>query len=290
MNLVVGATGIVGSRITRRLLQLGKPVRILVRSGSDDQALVDAGAEPVTGDLKNRASLDRAMEGVETVVTTANSAMRGGEDNVETVERLGNRALIDAAREAGVRHFIFTSALGVAVDSPVPFMAAKAESEEYLKQSGLNFTILAPNVFTEVWVGNVIGPALAGHPVVVVGEGLRRHSFVSVDDVAAFAVAAVDNPRAYGDRIVIGGPEAISFSEILERSEAILGRPIPVQRFAIGDPIPGMPELIRGFMTNFEMYDSPVEMAETARAYGVRPTPVDAFLRRTLGQRASAGH
>jgi uncharacterized protein YbjT (DUF2867 family) len=290
MKLVVGATGIVGNLIARGLLERGQRVRILVRPGSDYRSLVEAGAEPVEGDLKDRASLDRALVGVETVVTTANSAMRGGDDSVETVERLGNRALMDAAREAGVGHFIFTSALGVSVDSPVPFMAAKAEAEAYLEQDGMTWTTLAPNLFTEVWVGTVIGPAAAGKPVVLVGEGRRRHSFVSVRDVAGFAVAAVDNPAAHGQRIVIGGPEAVSFSEIVERAEAMLGRPIQVQRHAIGEPVPGMPDLIRQFMTGFEMYDSPVDMGETARRYGVTLTPVDAFLRQALGLAAPAGH
>jgi uncharacterized protein YbjT (DUF2867 family) len=289
MHLIVGSTGIVGSRITRQLLERGKSVRVLVRQGSEYQPLVSAGAEPVLGDLKDRASLDRAMEGVTTVVTTANSAMRGGDDNVQTVEAQGNRDLIDAAAGAGVGHFIFTSALGVSVDNPVPFMAAKARSEEHLKESGMPFTILAPNVFTEVWVANLVGPVAAGKPVSLVGEGRRKHTFVSVRDVAAFAVAAVDNPVARGQRIVVAGPEAISFSEIIERTEALLGRPIPVQRFAIGEPIPGMPDLIRQFMTNFEMYDSPVDMTETARTYGVELTPVDVFLRQMFAAEAPAG-
>jgi uncharacterized protein YbjT (DUF2867 family) len=290
MKLIVGATGIVGSMITRGLLARGEAVRILVRDGSAHEPLVAAGAEPVRGDLKDRSSLDRAVSGVETVVTTANSAMRGGADTVDTVERMGNQSLMDAAEVAGVRHFVFTSALGVSVDSPVPFMAAKAESEEHLRRGGMKWTILAPNVFTEVWVGNLIGPAVAGEPVVLVGEGRRKHTFVSARDVASFAVAAVDNPASYGQRIVIAGPEAVSFSDIIERAENLLGQPIQVRRYAIGEPIPGMPDTIRQLMTNFEMYDSPVDMTETARAYGVALTPVDAFLREVLVRPAAAGH
>lgn len=289
MKLIVGATGIVGSLITRDLLERGDAVRILVRDGSDHGALVAAGAEAVRGDLKDRSSLDRAVDGVATVVTTANSAMRGGDDNVETVERRGNRNLMDAAEAAGVRHFVFTSALGVSVDNPVPFMAAKAESEEYLRERGMEWTILAPNVFTEVWVGNVVRPAVAGETVALVGEGARKHSFVSVRDVASFAVAAVGNPAAYGQRIVIAGPEAVSFSDIIERAEALLDRPVEVRRFPVGEPIPGMPDLIRQFMTNFEMYDSAVDMTQTARRYGVTLTPVDAFLRESLAKTAPAG-
>lgn len=90
MILVAGGTGRLGGLITRHLLEQGKEVRILVRRNSPSEelakqgmatpieTLIDAGAQPVYGDLKDRASLDAACQGIETVVTTANSARRGG--------------------------------------------------------------------------------------------------------------------------------------------------------------------------------------------------------------------
>ncbi len=77
----------------------------------------------------NRDSLDMACDGVETVITPANSAMRGGADNVDTVDRQGNRNLIEAAGAAGVKQFIFTSFLGAGLNNPVPLFQAKAETE-----------------------------------------------------------------------------------------------------------------------------------------------------------------
>src|SRR4051812_1503145 len=100
MILVVGSTGMLGGRIARRLLEQGRDVRILVRPTSDHARLVAAGAKPVIGDLKDPASVRRAVDGVDTVITTANSAQRGGEDNVENVDLHGNAALIDAAGDA----------------------------------------------------------------------------------------------------------------------------------------------------------------------------------------------
>ena len=106
MILAVGATGILGGMITQRLLQAGEDVRILVRRDSPSEelakqgmatlasSLIEAGAQPIYGDLKDRASLDAACEGIETVITTANSASRGGGDNVQTVDLEGNRCLI----------------------------------------------------------------------------------------------------------------------------------------------------------------------------------------------------
>ena len=169
MILVVGATGSVGGAIALRLLEQGKAVRVLLRPNSPAEALaaqgmatspkrlLEAGAEPVYGDLKDRASLDGAVTGVQTVITTANSAVRGGDDNPQTVDLQGNFNLIDAAKAAGVEHFIFVSILGYDPNSPNPFFAAKGKTEEHLINSGMHYTILAPDIFAEVWVGLVIG-------------------------------------------------------------------------------------------------------------------------------------
>ena len=113
MILIAGATGILGGMITQRLLREGKEVRILVRRNSPSEqmalqgmatsarSLIEAGAKPIYGDLKDRASLIEACDGIEVVITTANSAMRGGEDTVDTVDRQGNRNLIEAAQGSG---------------------------------------------------------------------------------------------------------------------------------------------------------------------------------------------
>ena len=296
MMLVVGATGRLGGMITQRLLAAGKDVRILARHNSPSeelakqglatpaQSLIDAGAQPVYGDLKDRASLDAACQGIETVVTTANSALRGGEDNVEAVDLKGNRGLIDAAQSASVKHLIFTSALIADKESPAPFLQAKALSEEHLRASGMDYTILAPNTFMEVWVGMIVGmPLQMGQPVTLVGEARRRHSFVSMVDVAAFATAAVDNPAAVNQYLAIGGPEAVSWRDVVAACERAMGRDLPVQFAAPGEPIPGQGEEVAGLMAAMESYDSVIDMADTARTFGVELTPLEMVAGRMFG-------
>ena len=296
MILVVGATGILGGMITQRLLSQGKDVRVLLRHDSpagemakqgmatSPRTLVDAGARPVYGDLKDRASLDRACEGVETVITTANSAMRGGEDTVETVDRQGNRSLIEAARAAGARQFIFTSFLGADPNSPVPLFRAKAETEALLGQSGMPYTVLAPNFFMENWIGMVVGLPLQAHqPVTLVGEGRRLHSLISVGDVAAFAVAAVGHPDAARQRLALGGPAPLSWRGIVGTFGRVLGQELPLQLVAPGEPIPGLPEIVPGVLAAMETYDSPIPMEETARLFGVQQAPLESVVRGMLG-------
>ncbi|HEY6411732.1 MAG TPA: SDR family oxidoreductase, partial [Ktedonobacteraceae bacterium] len=190
MILVVGATGNLGGAVTRLLLAQGQSVRIMARSQSNYQPLADAGAQIVLGDLKQRDSLDAAYSGVDTIITTATSAARGGEDTAQTVDLEGNHNLIDTAKAADVKQFIFVSVLTADPNSPVPFLQAKGKTEDALRASGIPYTILAPNGFMELMVAGVVGmPAMMGQPVTIVGGGRRKHSFISAGDVAAFILA-----------------------------------------------------------------------------------------------------
>jgi NADH dehydrogenase len=283
MILVVGATGQLGGMVARQLLEQRKDVRILERPQSNYQPLVEAGAQAVVGDLKDRVSLDAAVAGVEIVITTANSAQRGGEDTVETVERRGNRNLIDAAKQAGVKQFIFISALGASLDSPNDFLRAKAEAEQYLRTSGVPHMILEPNIFMEVWIGAIVGmPVQRGMPVTLVGSGQRRHSFVSMTDVAAFTVAVAGNPSAINQTIVIGGPEAVTWREIVQTVGKTIGKDIPTNCVNPGELIPGLPPAFSELMAVTDTYDSPIPMGETAHQYGVKLTSLETYARRTF--------
>jgi NADH dehydrogenase len=283
MKLVVGATGQLGGLIARQLLQRGDEVRVLVRPNSRYQPLVEAGALPVFGDLKDPASLDAAVRGVDVVITTANAVVATGADTIESVDVLGNRHLIDAAQSAGVGQFIFTSALGSTPDSPVPLMRAKGLAEEHVRASGMPFTILAPNFFMEVWIGAVVGSAVAeGRPVTLVGDGRRKHSIISMADVAAFAVASVRHSAAINRYLALGGPQALSWRDVVGIYEQLLGRAIPIQTVPPGEAVPGLPPIASGLMAAMDTYHSPLDMAETASTLGVELTSVEAFARRAL--------
>lgn len=288
MILIVGATGTLGGMVARDLIAAGHSIRILVRPGSGYGPLVKAGAEAVLGDLKDPPSLLQACAGVTTVITTANSAARGGADNTDTVDRHGNRALIGAAAEAGVEHFIFVSALGAAEDSPIDFFRAKGEAEAQLKRSGMTYTVLQPNIFMEVWAGMLIGvPVQQGMPVTLVKPAANRHTMVSIGDVAAFTTAAVAAPEARNATLVIGGPDALSWNEVVDQAGVVLGRKLEVRYVEPGEPLPGLPPMIAEMAAGFETYESVFDTTPAAATFQVRLTPVSEFLERLL-QPASA--
>lgn len=293
MILVVGATGTLGGRIVRDLLARGKEVRILAREPSPSTAmaaagmatsvasLVSAGAQAVTGDLTDRASLDAACAGVDAVITTATATKRDGD--LEAVDLNGTFNLITAARAAGVRHFIYTSAYGSAIGHPVPLFHIKAACEQALVDSGMAWTVLLPNLFTEVWAGMVVGiPLQAGVPVTLVGEANHRHAHVSEADVAALAVAAVDNPLAENARIEIGG-QSYSWRQVVDEAGKAMGQALPVRYVPLGSEVPLLPSLASAMLSAWETYETFIDMGDLPAQYGVSLTPLPTVLQRMFG-------
>jgi uncharacterized protein YbjT (DUF2867 family) len=231
MNLVVGATGLLGGEICHLLRARGSRVRALTRPTSDAgrvARLRDQGAELVPGDLVDRASLDAACRGANTVITTASSMLsRQRDDSLETVDQQGQLDLIDAAVRAGVGHFVFVSFPPMPLDFAL--QSAKREVEAHLQRSGLTYTILQPTFFDEVWLSPTLGFDVGRATARVYGAGHHRISWISAHDVARFAVAALDTPRATNAAIRLGGPEALSPLDVVQLAERITGRRCDVQ-------------------------------------------------------------
>ncbi len=295
MILIVGATGSLGGRITRDLLAQGRKVRIPSRNNpislelaqqgraNTAESLITAGAEAVYADLKERSSLESLVSGVDTVISTATATQRGGDDTVPAVDLQGTLNLIEAAQAAGVKRFIYTSIYGSAPDHPSPLHSIKATCEAALEKSGMEYTILWPDIFMEIWVGMIVGvPLMAQQPISLIGEGDHHHNFVSEADVAAFAVAAVDNPHAINQRINTGGPASYTWTQIVDAVGRHMGAELPVQYLPLGADLPLLPPVVSQLMNGFETSETFINMTETAAAYGVTLTTLDEYIQRTF--------
>ena len=293
MDLVVGATGSLGGKIARLLLEKGEGVRILARPHSAYAELEQAGAQVVFGDLKEPRSLIPALEGVRRVVTTANSAARGGEDDVENVDRRGSANLIEAARQAAVERFLYVSASPADLDSPVPFLRAKAESEQRLMRSGLGYTILRPVLFMEIWIGAFIGAQLAQGPKVqLIGDGGKKVAFVAEGDVARLASSALGHPEARNATITISGV-ATGYRRVVETIERITGMEIEIESLEPGASIDRLPEPLRetmsGLMTGLALGpEVDVTTPEVAAQFGFELSPLEPFLATAFGSSVPA--
>lgn len=224
MILVVGGTGVLGSAIIRRLLDIGKPVRVMTRSRERARTLEERGAGVAVGDLRERLSLDAALRGVTHVMTTANAFIGKGAESVASIDEQGNRNLIDAARDIGLRQFVFTSALLPEAYRAIDYFAAKLETEAYLLASGVPYTILRPTAFMETWAQIVGEPLVRKGATTIFGSGRNPVNFVAVDDVAAVAAMTLDRPDALNTVVEIGGPENLTFLDVADIFERVTGR------------------------------------------------------------------
>jgi len=231
MILVAGATGHLGSEIVRRLLDRGEEVRALVRATSDPQKIADLrsrGAQIFTGNLRDHPSLAAACQGIETVISTVTiiaTAQPG--DSFEDTDAEGTISLIEAAKKAGVKRFIFVS-FDMQRFPETPLTNAKKRVENHLKEGGIDYTILRPPLFIEIW----LGPRLFGDPatgqVKIFGKGEGHIPYISLADVAEIAVRAVKLPSARNTTITFGGPEAITQREAVTLFEDAMGKPLTV--------------------------------------------------------------
>ncbi len=222
MILVAGSTGLLGSEICRQLIAQQKNVRALVRKTSSPEkvdALKQIGCGLAEGDFKDKASLINACSGCDAVISTVSSTLSRQEgDNIQTVDHDGNLNLIAAAKETGVKHFIFIS-FRHQYSPESPLTEAKRSAEQAIIGSGMKYTILQASIFTEVWLSPALGFNYNDHTAQIPGDGNQTISFVSYKDVASFAALSIYNPLAENKILEIGGPEALTPAQVIKEFE-----------------------------------------------------------------------
>jgi uncharacterized protein YbjT (DUF2867 family) len=295
MTLVVGATGLLGTEICRRLSAAGKSLRAMVRKTSDPakkNILKELGAELVEGDLKDRASLDRACRGATAVISTAiaiGSKQEG--DTFETVDLRGQISLVDAARAANVQHFVFVSVSGnFGKHGGNPLVDAKRAVEKHLQQSGLSCTIVRPSVFMEIWLSPHLGFDFQNAKATIYGSGQNKISYVSLSDVAQFAVEALSNTSARNAIIELGGREALSPIEVVTIFEEVAGRSferqlvpeeaLQAQKAAATNPVE---QTFADLMLGAARGDS-IDMSDTLKKFSFRPKSVREYAKTVIGR------
>jgi uncharacterized protein YbjT (DUF2867 family) len=225
--LLTGATGLIGTALLPRLLAAGRPVRCLVR---DPRRL---GAERVRvqialGDLADPSSFRNALRGVDTVLHLAAAIrdQRGG--SIEELNGIATWRMVEAARRAGVEHFVFLSAQGASAHSRARFMRAKALAEDAVADAGVPHTIFAPSiVYAPGDVFLTLLERMSLLPVVgVSGSGRALFQPIWAQDVADCVMAALER-RAAGARYELSGPDTLSHESIIDIVLRAAGRPRP---------------------------------------------------------------
>ncbi|HKW61506.1 MAG TPA: NmrA family NAD(P)-binding protein [Candidatus Acidoferrum sp.] len=277
MDLVVGATGLVGGQIALGLRRQGRAVRALVRGGTRHEkaaSLIAAGVEIIDADLTKAETLPAACAGIETVLCTATSMPQGKDDGLHRVDRDGTLALIDTAESSGVQHFVYTSYSGnIRQDSPLE--TAKRDCEKRLLAARMRFTILRPSYFMEMWLSPALGFDPASGRVRVYGSGEAKVSYISFHDVVDFALAVASNPSHPSAFLEMGGPEPLSQLDAVAVFGRLLGRKCEVERVPLAaleeqhrstDPLQ---KTFAALMIGYAKGDAIPGSLETARQYGV---------------------
>ena len=214
MILVAGATGTLGSRLVQRLLTRGHAVRVLTRDPARATTLAAQGAEVVRGDLRDEASVRGAARGASTVVAAAHGFTGTDGSSLDTVDRQGNRRLVDAAAAVGA-DLILVSVVGASPTSPMELFRAKYDAEEYVKRSGVPATIVRATAFVETWMGILGEPLRQRGRGLVFGRGQNPINFVSADAVAALMERAVLDVSLRSQTVEIGGASNVTLAEFV---------------------------------------------------------------------------
>lgn len=230
--LVVGATGTLGRQIARRALDEGYEVRCLVRSQKKAAFLKEWGAELVSGDLCQPETLKPVLEGVSAIIDAA-TARATDSLSIKEVDWQGNVNLIQAAQAAGIERFIFFSILDAEKYPEVPLLEIKRCVEEYLIQSGLNYTILRPCGFFQGLIGQYAIPILEGQSIWVMGN-TSPTAYMDTQDIAKFAVRSLSSSESEQQSFPVVGSRVWSADEIIKLCEKLSGREAKITRVPMG--------------------------------------------------------
>jgi uncharacterized protein YbjT (DUF2867 family) len=295
MILVVGATGLLGREVCRRLAERGERVRALVRPTSSPEKIVDltaCGIEAATGDLKDPESLRAACRGVDTVVSTASSTLsRQAGDSIESVDGAGQLHLVEAAKAARIDRFVFVSFRS---DPQVPFPLSAAKREVERALAAMNHTIIQAGYLMEVWLSPALGFDYANGRVRIYGAGTNPLSWVAFRDVAEVCAVSAVHPAAQRATIEFGGPEALSPLQVTRVFEAVSGRSFEVEHLPeealwaqYRNATDAMQKSFAGLMLHYSRGDA-IERSPLLDGLGRRLTTVEEYARRVTGSAAQA--
>ena len=225
--LVTGATGFVGRLVVRELQDHHHRVRCLVHTPGRDRLFSDRSVEVQYGSVTDPAALAETFYNVEVVIHLVGIIRQGRRRSFDQINRQGVANVVAAAKETGVKHFIEVSAIGATNNSTYSYLYSKWRGEQEVANSGLPYTILRSSIM--FGVGDEFLNVLAGlvrvFPLVpVAGSGRNRFQPIAAADVARCVVLAVDREDLKGKTIEIGGPQQLSYNEIIGAVARTLGK------------------------------------------------------------------
>ncbi|ABK43495.1 NAD-dependent epimerase/dehydratase [Magnetococcus marinus MC-1] len=217
MILITGATGFVGQALIQQLVSEGHKIRALARHIPARHA--PEGVQYVAGDIQIPSSLQTAMEGVTCVIHLVGILAEQRHRSFEEIHHQGTLNVLQAAKQAGVKRFLHMSSLGTRANAVARYHQSKWQAECAVRESGLDYTIFRPSVIFgpgDNFVNQFARMIRFSPMVPILGDGQNRMQPIAVGDVArCFAIALTDR-QTLGQTYELGGPQQLTFQEIME--------------------------------------------------------------------------
>ncbi len=229
--LVTGGTGYVGPRLVQKLVEQGRDVRLLVRDEAAARRQFPHGVAFAQGDVAEAETLPAALADVDTVIHLVAIIRERGDRTFENVNYQGTVRVVDAEKAAGVRRHLQMSALGALPDPNFPYHDTKYRAEQYVKASGLDGTIFRPSIIFgpgDQFFSTLARMAKLPVPFVLPDGGVAKFQPVWLWDVVDSFIKALDDPATVGATYELGGPEIMSYKEMIGVLMDVTGKHRPM--------------------------------------------------------------
>ena len=254
MILITGATGKTGSAAVQELSNQNIPFRVLIRNEDKLNQITDMGGEVIIGTIEDDAALNQAMEGVQkALVLLPNSEQ----------QLFLEKKVVDAALEANVQHIVKMSSMEAVPEATSPIPKLHMQSENYIKNSGMNWTMIKPNFFMQNLLGS--GKTIVEQNKFFLPMGEGKAGMIHTKDVGTVIAKVLSEDGHEGQNYEVTGPEILSFHDVAEIFSKVLGKKVDY----INVPIDEYKKTLSQFLTNQWHLDSVIDLFKDIAEGGI---------------------
>jgi len=293
MILVAGAGGHVGREIVKKAVAFNINVRCFDNAVFDPKGVNLECLEIMSGDITCIEDVKKAVQGVDTVMFVLGLKRQTKELTHEKVEHGGMQNMIAASKEAGVKHIMYISALGVSPEAKASSLIAKGNTERTLISSGINYTIFRPSGYFVDFAEHFVPKIKETGKFTLIGDGLTKIQPLAPSDLAEAFIQSINNPEVKNRIFKISGPEVFTLAETVYLTAKVVDCPVKLTKLPFGlmNLIFSLMALITGkrglkdflYRMSRDSVCSEEEMKEINKVFKIEFKRLELWLRKELG-------